>query len=272
MVIFKIVVATLVIVTGFLQFALTHWWRDRRTRRYRLARRVALGVLIVSGSAGVFLLIFEQNLSKREQMKTARAGVLKPQSAREAAIALNQVYFRTAGTSSFASLFDFLQYAPPEFRRIAEENRFVAEIVDGRLYVSGQFIAPEGMLLRIERNEWRISPSVWDRNYNNNALEVVDENHTVVLQFHLVNGTPKFQGRVYARNGEKLWIKDGEHGSAQMYFTTNSGIPCVINTQKYVLAGSAKPELVACDPYTHCFDVKPLFRYPSELHFGENAP
>src|SRR4051812_333483 len=66
----KILAAALVLITGFLQFGLTHWWKDRRTNKYRNARRATLIALVVSGVGGITLLVFdafESRSSKAEQ-------------------------------------------------------------------------------------------------------------------------------------------------------------------------------------------------------------
>ena len=56
-------------------------------------------------------------------------------------------------------------------------DRFTIEKIDGKLMVSTMIRDSSGnVLAELRRNEWKVAPppKTWDRNYTDNALEVVN--------------------------------------------------------------------------------------------------
>jgi hypothetical protein len=122
----------------------------------------------------------------------------------------------------------------------------------GQLLVSTNLFDRDGKLIaRIEDNEWKVAtpPLTYDRNYSSNAFEVVGTNGLVVLQIVMKSDRVQIQG---------IWYGTGHHFVAM--FTTpgvNGGI-----IQPFGLDTGDRNVLPI---------IKPMFKYPSELHFEELA-
>ena len=114
----------------------------------------------------------------------------------------------------------------------------------GRLMLSTKLIGRDGTVAEIEDNEWKINPNqAFDRNYNNSSLEVKDKHGDVVLQIQLLKDRIRFQGKFYDVNGNCFFIGG------------NKGCSGVIK--------NIPPNQTITD------NIEPIFRYPSNLHFGE---
>lgn len=123
---------------------------------------------------------------------------------------------------------------------------------DGVLKISTLIRDQNGAVIaKIEDNEWQVArpPKIFDRNYNNYALEVVNENNEVVLQIKLVKDRVQFQGVLYDSNGNGLFIGTG-----------------LRNGEKRGVIQVLSPSF----PNT-TFVIKPMFKYPSDRHLGELA-
>jgi len=76
-------------------------------------------------------------------------------------------------------------------------DRFTIEKIDGKLMVSTMVRDSSGSVLaELRRNEWKVAPppKTWDRNYTDNALEVVNAEGYVVLQIKLLENIVQLQG------------------------------------------------------------------------------
>ncbi len=87
-------------------------------------------------------------------------------------------------------------------------------INDQRLLVSAQFRDATGKLLaQIQDNHWVLNPaSVFQFNYTNEFLEVIDQNGDVALQLMLLDGTVMVEGTLRCHGGKGLYLghtKDG---------------------------------------------------------------
>ncbi|MFC2061448.1 hypothetical protein ACFLUV_02955 [Elusimicrobiota bacterium] len=103
------------------------------------------------------------------------------------------------------------------------------------------------IIAEIVANEWKVNEeNSYDRNYNTHALEVRDKRGDVVLQVRLVEDKIQFQGKFYDKSGNGIAIVDPE---------SREGIAIMEMT------GETNPELKN--------KIKPIFKYPSELHLGE---
>ncbi len=126
------------------------------------------------------------------------------------------------------------------------------QIEDGQLKISTIVRNREGIIVaELKNNEWMINENqYYDRNYTKDALEVIDSSGDVVLQIRLKEDRVQLQGKFYDKDGNGFVIAENpkQNGSKGgiIGFTNEKG-------------GKLTP------------DIKPIFQYPSELHFGKLA-
>jgi len=122
-----------------------------------------------------------------------------------------------------------------------EDSALIIDKVGDHIAVSTQVRDESGKIIaEIQRNEWKVRPSLyWDRNYNNNSLEIRDETGDVVLQIVALPDRIRIQGIWRDKSGEWLEMVKSSDGHA------------------LVLKG---PTIIK---------ISPIFMYPSERHFGE---
>jgi hypothetical protein len=131
-----------------------------------------------------------------------------------------------------------------------ETSNLMLESVNGKLLVSTQIRDEKGNLVaELVRNEWKVSPppKTWDRNYNDNALEVKNEAGRVVLQTKLLSDRVQLQGEWLNQDGGGLRLVESEDDPPRGLFV--------------VFGPRKKPSE---PPF-----IKPIFHYPSATHFGE---
>ena len=107
-------------------------------------------------------------------------------------------------------------------------------------------------MAEIINNEWMVSPGVWDKNFNNDSLEVKDATGDIVLQIRVMPDRVRLQGKWYQRNGQRTILM--EHSSARA--------PSLKAKIKF---GRVNPQ----DDVDPGLKIKPMFKYPSRLHMGE---
>jgi hypothetical protein len=84
----------------------------------------------------------------------------------------------------------FMESVFPDALSAMRGDRFTIEKIDGKLLVSTMIRDSSGSVLaELRRNEWKVAPppKTWDRNYTDNALEVVNAEGYVVLQIKLLD-------------------------------------------------------------------------------------
>jgi hypothetical protein len=130
-------------------------------------------------------------------------------------------------------------------------SHLIIESIGGRIKVSTQLRDKRGDLVaELIRNDWKVSPLAWDRNYSDDALEVRNSQGRVVLQVRVIPGKIQLQGEWWDEhgNGTRL-VKCPDRQTGKM-----GG--CVVQLG---LIDSPDQQII------------PMFQYPSELHFGELA-
>ena len=265
----SIILVILTIGVPFLAVGLDRWlkfyWRDARTRKHRLARKVLIVVSVLVPIACCLAAIFERGRAEKERQSLAQA--LENERRTHAFEGYfgkhegwGQMYqIGDSGTyfdvDDGRSLLDMMRGTA--LRRIAEENSIVSKTVARRLLVSAKIRGRDGLLVEISDNEWKVSPPPrsWDRNYSTNALEVEDGDGNIVFQVKLREGAAPFlgvsvvsvQGIFFDSDGNEVAFTGGHAGHSAITFRpfTNSA--------------------VRIPP------IRPLFKYPSSLHLGEPA-
>ncbi len=118
---------------------------------------------------------------------------------------------------------------------------FKMHVKDGVLYVDFTAVGPKGSI-KVVDNEFTVSSPDWDKNSNDRAFEVVDQ-----------NGLPVFQ---MVRNGiDKITVKG--------IFLMPGGV--LIGDDKGVLVGRVPKEQVSGAT------IKPIFKYPAWKYPGKYA-
>jgi hypothetical protein len=136
-------------------------------------------------------------------------------------------------------------------------DRLTIEKIDGKLMVSTMIRDSSGSVLtELRRNEWKVAPppKTWDRNYADNALEVVNAEGYVVLQVKILKNIVQLQG--------SWWVDLGP---------PNGKFRLVIReAPPSELQGNFSAQIIVCPPAdVACWQIAPIFEYPSDLHLGE---
>jgi len=98
------------------------------------------------------------------------------------------------------------------------------------------------ILAEIRANEWKVNPNlIYDRNFDKNAIEVINKNGEVILQVIFNGKQVELQMINFDENGKLLyWVH---------------------NATYWVISGSASAN-------TTDFSIAPIFFYPSERYKG----
>lgn len=133
--------------------------------------------------------------------------------------------------------------------KFADDNRLVILQDKDGIKISTQIKNKKGELVaELINNEWKINKNnSWDRNYTSNALEVKDNTGDVVLQVKLLEDRVQFQGKLYDSQG--------------------TGIALLKSKYKQRPGGLIQVAVAGRSELTE--KIKPIFRYPSDRHFGE---
>lgn len=149
------------------------------------------------------------------------------------------------------------------FRFFDEDLTF--ETIGGRLYVSTNIRDENGKLIaELSRNEWTVAkpPRSWDRNYDRDTLEVKNAAGRIALQVRLLPDRVQMQGEWFAPDAAKI-SKRNVYGIR----VVTSDIPGK-EGGLFLLFGPGRPPYPPFRPTEPPF-IKPLFKYPSDLHFGK---
>jgi len=126
-----------------------------------------------------------------------------------------------------------------------EDSSLTVERIADHIAVSTILRDESGrMVAEIERNEWKVRPSiVWDRNYNDNSLEVINEAGDVVLQIVVLPDRIRVQAVWYDKSGNFFeMVKSPDPNRPGGLFVRKPSSP---------------------------IKIFPIFMYPSERHLGE---
>jgi hypothetical protein len=131
--------------------------------------------------------------------------------------------------------------------------QFKIERVDGKSKVSALVTDSTGKITaELRRNEWKVAPApeTWDRNYSDDALEVIDPQGKVVLQVRVLPDRVQRQGEWWgAPEGPRYkGVRVVQYPHPKDNYT--SGFI-------FLPADATKPE------------IERMFEYPSERHLGE---
>ena len=218
---------------------------------------VAVGILLTAiGGLGAYFYgqrvqrdeedAFKQK-AKEETAKKAYAGKLE--STKKVILSAAQKIYPQLEFGNSGSILKFTGAQGIPLFKIAGDNNIIIEVENGILKVSTKIRDKKGNIVaEIIQNEWKVNPhNSWDRNYSKDALEVKDPSGDIVLQVKLVADRVQFQAKLYDSTGRgiafgKMRGPEGWGGAIE-------------------LTGPNRPKLT--------IKIKPIFKYPSQLHLGE---
>ncbi len=211
---------------------------------------VVVGAIAV-GIGGYFSYHYGKKVDAEREARAAQAGRLVPEPQKppprraefpELEIGDSGAVFLWAGPGGTP----MFQFANDNQLTISSNERGLVRVSTLIRDKSGAIVA------ELVENEWRVKRErAWDRNYNASALEVKDATGDVVLQVRLVTPSRvQFQAKLYDKSGNGVAIGKGRGRDGTMGGVIEQ-------------TGSAHPELT--------MKIEPIFRYPSDQHFGELA-
>jgi hypothetical protein len=139
------------------------------------------------------------------------------------------------------------------------QSQFKIENIAGRSKVSTQITDGTGnIIVELRRNEWKVAPppGTWDRNYTDDALEVINAQGKVVLQVKVLPDRLQLQGEWWAPTcGPNIRVQ---------------GPACGIRVLQIPGRYSAQIQILPPEQ-PNAYQIKRMFEYPSDLHLGELA-
>jgi hypothetical protein len=138
------------------------------------------------------------------------------------------------------------------------ESQFKVETVKGKSRISAGITDQSGnIIVELIRNEWKVAPppGTWDRNYTDDALEVINPQGKIALQVKVLKDRVQLQGEWW---GPFLGVAPNRPNAPR-----GVRIVQVDNINQYTGTIYFLPE------EGNAPQIKRMFMYPSELHLGE---
>lgn len=216
-------------------FALFSSWKDWKkdtkvVRSIKISLSVAL--IIISG----LIIISSESEKTENDSKTATVGILRPE--------------RTTLISSDGSVFSKikLKWGPNsglwQVGKVNLGNALSIEQENGKIKLSAKIRNDKGIqIAELTDNEWSLNPNqIYDRNFNDKSLEIIDLNGNVILQVLYENDIIQLQCVLYDENGGGI-----------AFWCDNTGAKSVMGN-----IASSLP-----------IPIERMFLYPSKLHLGK---
>lgn len=146
------------------------------------------------------------------------------------------------------------RYAYNSLKPILDDCEVKVEVIGGSAKLSMVLRDSSGEIVaRLTRNEWDWGgrPVSFDRNYNQDSMEIQDRSGNIVLQVTAIVDDIRLQFVSFRKNGNVAYAvqtKPFPTGADDALISFNN---------------------TAHDDVTHL--IKPMFKYPSSLHLGELA-
>ena len=219
-------VATGIAWVLLLGYSLVYITRDISERALAAARRLPVRSMLTP-AAPAFALAFD----RRHSQKTL---------AKSPTFTESESFYVLIGSNDYRVSMESTKKEPSEIRLYGEPRASIRAYVEGgKIYVDTLLDIGAGKEpLKLVHNDLRNRPPRWDRNYDNSAIEIVDE--SLVPRFQLI-----YKDRMTAQLCGVFRFQDRA---------------VVINSHNvHYFAGS----------YESDNDIRRVFEYPSRLHAGE---
>jgi len=142
-----------------------------------------------------------------------------------------------------------------EYIRFLQDSVLLLERFGRRILVSTRLYDQSGELVaELVRNEWKVSPRAWDRNYNDTSLEIKNAAGDVVFQVVAMPDRIRLQGEWWSPR------RSSDQPARGLLLAAGPRSERGVMAQMLFLPANLK------NP------IKPMFRYPSDTHLGELAP
>ncbi len=244
-------------------------------------------LIIVLVAASVTVGVFALREEARKKRLTKYAGVLKGPSLAIVSTAQGTYPKLKVGNSN-----TFLTWQGPKGEaliRVFDDNgltiwaertllrrwwKFLTPTEIVQLKVSTKLRDTHGELVaEIIGNEWKLrKENLWDRNYDNNALEVRDDKGDVVLQIVLCEAYVQFAAKMYGQDGAGFGIGSKTITQEDIRRHEEGSLPIVAAADgpKEGRIGDVTAVLEVHPPGIPMgLVIQPIFRYPSDLHLAE---
>lgn len=145
--------------------------------------------------------------------------------------------------------------SPASIMPLLNSSLLKVETIDGHVAVSARIYDVSGDLVaELIRNEWKVAPppKTFDRNYTDDALEVRNPQGRIILQVKALQDRIQLQGEWWNPSGIGVRIMKDPHPRGPQY----TGMMVFLRPKSDL---NESP-------------IIPMFKYPSETHFGELAP
>ncbi len=208
--------------------------------------RIGLGIIIVGVAYTVAYAVYKhpkgEDKTRSDQFNTqATTGTL------------TAVTLFSANNDPYSAKFDVCDAGPlfvwdgpkgQPFFEVFGASNLVVERINGAVAVSTGVKDKFGKLIaEIRRNEWTVAPSLWDKNFNQDSLEIRDDSGDIVLQVTATVDFVRIRGKWRDANGQFFELTESpKKDGTFMTFRENQAIP-----------------------------IEPIFVYPSRTHLGELA-
>ena len=153
--------------------------------------------------------------------------------------------------------------------RYLRRDQFKIELIDGHYKFSTRITDENDKpIAEIIRNEWKVAPppGAWDRNYNDDTLEVKDSNGDIIFQVQALPDRVRFRGVWWTDKSPWAPLKARVAIYVMEFWDMNNvdgqWVPKLNHR-------SAMFQKIRSD--TKLDFMTPIFKYPSELHLGELA-
>lgn len=209
--------------------------------------RIVVSFLIF-GSIGVLWIESLQWIGKHEKIAAMQAYTGRLHAGRKILLSAKENIFPELKLGTSEAIFRKIGDPSLPFLKLAGDNYIKIELEDEQIKLSIKIRDKSGkMIAEIIDNEWSVAPkpSTWDRNFNRNSLEVKDPSGDRVLQVILIGNRVQLQAKLYDSDGKGIGLAGRKIWEGGMIEQTSPD----------------HPELVC--------EIEPIFKYPSELHFGE---
>lgn len=181
---------------------------------------------------------------KRDKEKTKYAGTLKPEP--KILLSVENKIYPELELGDGGTIFSWRGRENEPLFKIFKDSHITISIDDRQLKVSAKIKNRNGVIAELTKNEWKINPNnLFDRNYSRNALEVKDNTGEIVLQIKHIGDRIQFQSKFYDDDGNGFGIGKRPSGKGGIIEIT----------------GINHPQLE--------LKIEPMFKYPSDLHFGK---
>ena len=221
---------------------------DLKSRPLNVRAWLIISLLVISTCVSFYV----QQKNDFENRYLGNSGIIESKSDTNTVLYWNVGLKPIAIPGGFLDVTNYQILLPEQFKDILLQ----AWVEDGKLFVNSEVRDVDGHRIALmQRNEWSVNPNFrYDRNFDQNGVEIFDNNGRIVLQVDLLKNIVSTYGLFYNKGGATCSIlspfKWPGHNSIGAYVVIQSD---------------------AVDEYLKLAPIEPIFKYPSDQHKGERV-